>query len=342
MTTHRARLVPAAVACAAAAVAVAAGCGGKTHVVGQLPDAAAEHSAASGGSSGGGSGGAIGGRGGGASGGSSGGGGQMDAGPSDAGPGCGPGSPIGSTRPAGDGCNTCVCSEGNFWACTTAMCDPDASMPADASSASGGRAGTGGRSGSGGGSGSGSGGNGGGGRGGSGGVTTGGSGGGGGGRPAACLAAEMLSRSCTTDADCVAVSHTVDCCGSSRTTGLRATELARFREIETQCAASYPGCECRSRAPMTDDGSMVRPGANVAIACLGTVCTTFHPACGRPCTDGRICVTCASGPTTWAECTTSCDRAACTDIRLPLCQAASNGDTNGMYCTAAGIACGTP
>jgi hypothetical protein len=338
MTTHRARFVPAAVACAAAAIAVTAGCGGKTHVVGQLPDAAAEHSAASGGSPGGGSGGASGGRGGGATGsGGSGSGGtgsggngsggveQTDAGPADADPGCGPGYPVGSRRPAGDDCNTCTCTGAPFpvWVCTTGFCG------------SGGAGGSG-RGGAGGG---GRGGNGSGGR---GGVTTGGSGGVGGAGPAACLAAEMLSRSCTTDADCVAVHHWVDCCGSSRVMGLRATELARFRELETQCAASYPGCECRPRAPMTDDGSMVRPAANVAIGCLGTVCTTFHPACGRPCTDGRICVSCASGPTTWAECTTSCDRAACTDIRLPLCRAASNGDTNGMYCTAAGIACGTP
>jgi hypothetical protein len=53
----------------------------------------------------------------------------------DAGEGCGPGYPLGSSRPAGDGCNTCICNAGGIWACTLLYCPPnDAAVdkPSDA------------------------------------------------------------------------------------------------------------------------------------------------------------------------------------------------------------------
>ena len=31
----------------------------------------------------------------------------------------------GTSRPAGDGCNTCICIEGEAWACTEMACEPD-------------------------------------------------------------------------------------------------------------------------------------------------------------------------------------------------------------------------
>ena len=31
----------------------------------------------------------------------------------------------GTSRPAGDGCNTCICIEGEAWACTEMACKPD-------------------------------------------------------------------------------------------------------------------------------------------------------------------------------------------------------------------------
>jgi hypothetical protein len=66
-------------------------------------------------------------------------GGRPDAAPdlvlrSDAGGGgsvCGPGYPVGSTKPLGDGCNICTCLAGGVFACTTATCAaPDAAMDA--------------------------------------------------------------------------------------------------------------------------------------------------------------------------------------------------------------------
>lgn len=50
---------------------------------------------------------------------------------SDGGSGCGPGYPVGSTKPLGDGCNTCTCLAGGVFACTTAACPPsDAALEA--------------------------------------------------------------------------------------------------------------------------------------------------------------------------------------------------------------------
>jgi hypothetical protein len=52
-------------------------------------------------------------------------------------PGCGPGYPLNSQRPQGDGCNTCYCEGGGYWLCTTKACPP----PADAAPEVGGDAG---------------------------------------------------------------------------------------------------------------------------------------------------------------------------------------------------------
>lgn len=308
-------------ACLMALSAAAGGCRDDMPASGR--DGATEHPTSH--SGGAGPGGARAGSGGGSA--SGGGGGQVDAGPSDADPICEPGAPVGTKRPAGDGCNTCICSVGTFWACTTAFCNFDASVSVDVPPATGGRSATGGAGGGGGSGGRGGG---------------GGSGGGAAGGRSSCVAAEMLDRSCTSDGECVAVQHVTDCCGSKRVMGLRATGQGRFQELESQCSASYPACQCPPLPTMTDDGSGVKTGSNVAIGCVANVCTTFHPGCARPCTGGRVCATCASGPSTYAACTTSCDGAACNDAALPLCQAAFSGDRKGKYCTATGIACGTP
>jgi hypothetical protein len=50
---------------------------------------------------------------------------------SDGGSGCGPGYPVGSTKPLGDGCNICTCQPSGLFTCSTATCPPaDAAMEA--------------------------------------------------------------------------------------------------------------------------------------------------------------------------------------------------------------------
>ncbi len=48
----------------------------------------------------------------------------LDAPNSDDGANCGPGYPVGSQKPQGDGCNTCYCQGGGNWLCTSKQCLP--------------------------------------------------------------------------------------------------------------------------------------------------------------------------------------------------------------------------
>jgi len=99
------------------AIAVAGGCGSANSTGG---DAAAGTSGQAG-SAGGGAGGAAG-TGGSSTGRGGGGGFAGSAGGGGSGDGCGPGYPVGSSRPAGDGCNVCNCIAPGTWVCSTAAC----------------------------------------------------------------------------------------------------------------------------------------------------------------------------------------------------------------------------
>jgi len=168
-------------------------------------------------------------------------------------------------------------------------------------------------------------------------------GGGGTGGTAACQAVLALDRSCTTSADCVPVSHVANCCGQETVFGLRGTEQARFQTLEAQCDATYPACGCAAQQPVADDGSRLRFGnAEAGVTCVQGTCTTFVLDCGRPCETGTTCFSCVNHTSTFAACTTACTTSAdCHDATLPLCQTGTSGNTAGMFCTAADVACDT-
>jgi hypothetical protein len=167
-------------------------------------------------------------------------------------------------------------------------------------------------------------------------------GGGGAGGTGACQAALALDRSCATDSDCVAVSHTSNCCGQEQIIGLRATEQARFAMLEAQCDPTYPACGCAAQQPFVDDGSQVRFQGTAGVACLQGKCTTFVPECGHPCATGTICFSCTSQGTLYAACTTTCSNDTdCHDPNLPTCQSGQTGNTYGTHCTALTVSCDT-
>jgi hypothetical protein len=176
---------------------------------------------------------------------------------------------------------------------------------------------------------------------GTGGSGTGGSGAGGaGGNP--CVVIPTLDRSCVADDDCFAALYLVNCCGTERYIGLRATERSRYQMLETQCHMTWPVCQCASGAPSTDDGSFPAPGTEPSVACQQGVCTTYIAACGHPCAPGTKCFTCASGPGTFAACSAGCDSAAdCADPSTPTCQRATSGGYS-KFCAPSNVACGTP
>jgi hypothetical protein len=111
----------------------------------------------------------------------------------------------------------------------------------------------------------------------------------------ACGQIPTLDRSCAVDADCMAVMHTINCCGTGVWMGIRTTDTQRFASLEAACDSGYPPCGCGTSPPTTDDGSTVAFGnSGASVACQGGQCRTFSKACGQPCGDGRSCVTCMS------------------------------------------------
>ena len=164
----------------------------------------------------------------------------------------------------------------------------------------------------------------------------------------ACQIIDSLDRSCTVDADCVAVKHTSNCCGQIRYIGIRATEDALFAANEPACDAGYPPCGCAARQPMMDDDSVDdRTTVQAGVMCLSGTCKTFVRDCGKPCVSGTTCFSCSNHAQLFAACTTPCASAAssgdCTSTALPLCQTANGttGNTYGTFCTAAAVACDT-
>ena len=132
----------------------------------------------------------------------------------------------------------------------------------------------------------------------------------------------MLDRTCTTDADCVAVVHETNCCGGMLWIGIRTSALQMFTTLEGQCQASYPGCGCFDNTDSTDDGSRIASPSSAAATCQAGVCKTYAPACGHLCTAGSSCLTCtnlSTGAMTSA-CSPLCtDDASCTNSSLPRC-----------------------
>ena len=255
------------------------------------------------------------------------------------GDGCGPGYPVGSSRPAGDGCNGCNCIAPGTWVCSTASCPIGGAGGGGTTGGGGGVAGAGGSAGRGGAGGS-AGSTGSGGRGGGSGGSAGG--GGAGGTTSPCQTVLALDRSCTTAADCFAGAHVTNCCGTAQYVGFRNSVKTAFQTLEAACDATYPACECPIRQPTTDDGSALGFGDEPGVTCLQGKCTTFVPDCGQPCDSGSTCFSCVNHQQMFAACTTMCTgNTQCQDPSLPLCQMGMSGNTAGKFCTAANVACDT-
>jgi len=108
--------------------------------------------------------------------------------------------------------------------------------------------------------------------------------------PAAALcgpqkAFPTFGRYCRGNADCVAVLHQSDCCGTFVALGISGGERARFDESEQACRASYSPCMCAPRQLTTDDGSVVRDLTEVVAACVAGECTTTKAGA----TPGAVC-----------------------------------------------------
>jgi hypothetical protein len=155
---------------------------------------------------------------------------------------------------------------------------------------------------------------------------------------AACPQVPMLDRSCAVDGDCLAVTHTTNCCGSAIWLGIRSSEKTKYGTLESACDASYPGCGCAAGPPTTDDGSVVPFGGMAGVSCQAGMCKTFSKACGRACDTGRSCSTCmAPDAGATSACSLHCMKDTdCTEPKRTKCQVSFAGGV----CVDPTMACG--
>ena len=148
---------------------------------------------------------------------------------------------------------------------------------------------------------------------------------GGAGGSSACQDATKVDRYCSMDSECVAVLHTINCCGAAAWIGIRKSADAHFTALESQCDASYPACGCPAGPPIADDGSVIPFGTAAGAECVLGQCKTFAPACGGSCSAGRSCLTCGTRPPKSAcslRCMTDDD---CTSNVYTKCRVGPNG-----------------
>lgn len=115
-----------------------------------------------------------------------------------------------------------------------------------------------------------------------------------------------LEAACTTTADCLAVIHQTDCCGSQIAVGIRTSERARFEMLEQACRASYPQCMCAPRQLTTEDGSLIADPRELAAECVAGRCTSFRAGCQHACPAGESCFACPEGPQNVYRCSRVC------------------------------------
>jgi hypothetical protein len=154
----------------------------------------------------------------------------------------------------------------------------------------------------------------------------------------ACAQVGTVDRSCSVDGDCLAVTHTTNCCGSAVWIGIRSSEKDHYTALESACDRTYPACGCAAGPPVTDDGSVVPFGGMAGVSCQAGMCKTFSKACDQPCGAGRSCVTCMmpdAGAT--SACSLQCMKDTdCTEPGRTKCQFTSSTGV----CTDSTMACG--
>lgn len=83
-----------------------------------------------------------------------------------------------------------------------------------------------------------------------------------------------IEDACTTDLDCAAVLHQVDCCGTEEAIGISTGWAAAFAGIEARCRDEYYRCRCATRPTRAQDGNVLTEDATLGVSCLAGRCRT--------------------------------------------------------------------
>lgn len=114
----------------------------------------------------------------------------------------------------------------------------------------------------------------------------------------------MFDRSCATQADCVVVAHTTDCCGGQLMMAIHENVADDFAAAEAICDSQYPPCGCAAQWVDVEDGTQIAWGEeqNVVALCDGRSCRATYPGetfeCGaaRTCLETQYCEIGIGGP----------------------------------------------
>lgn len=84
-----------------------------------------------------------------------------------------------------------------------------------------------------------------------------------------------FDKQCEAKADCVAVTRTLDCCGSVLVLGINIGALDEFNAAQALCTEEAIVCDCPPNAPIAEDGNSVLAPEDASLGCIDNLCQTF-------------------------------------------------------------------
>jgi hypothetical protein len=145
-----------------------------------------------------------------------------------------------------------------------------------------------------------------------------------------------FDRTCETPADCVAVAHQTDCCGTQLVIGISQSEQAAFDAAEAICSRQYPPCGCAAQGTAVEDGTLIDFDwrSQVELTCEAGSCRAKYTgtsfACGAlRCIEQQLCAQRSGGPA-GSPTTYSCDPTACADCSCASMTGCTCDDTGGQ------------
>ncbi len=92
-----------------------------------------------------------------------------------------------------------------------------------------------------------------------------------------------FSKGCQVDADCVAVQHQVNCCGTQIAHAIAKSEATAYQAAEQTCQSQYPDCGCASMPTVAEDGRVALSNGPVVPVCKAGVCLATVPSSAGKC-----------------------------------------------------------
>ncbi len=92
-----------------------------------------------------------------------------------------------------------------------------------------------------------------------------------------------FSKACAVDADCVAVTHQINCCGTDIALAVAKSEATAYQAAEATCRAQYPGCGCASEPTVAEDGQIALWNSPVVAVCKAGACMATVPSNAGKC-----------------------------------------------------------